>query len=257
MMKESIDIYEEIFYSNREFKGAIVEKHIKKYIEIDNIYPQNQSFFIIINTSRKNYEFVSQNFTTVLGHDIKLMKTVGPKYFMSFFHPEDLPIWLNVSKDLMDYAIEKIDLIDRKKLLFTYNFRIQNKSGKYQNITAHLTPIEFDSHGIPVLAISHYTVIGDGEFMPIIGSIKKLNANNVYETLFYKNYSQQEISNKLSKREIDIVQELALNYSSKDIANKLYISPHTVDQHRRNILRKLKFKSTGELVQYCKSYNLF
>ncbi len=256
-MKEAIDIYQEIFISNKEFKGEIVEKQIEKYKEIDNLYPQNQSFFIIINTSTKSYDFVSQNFNFILGLDIHLMKNLGPEYFLSFFHPDDLPIWLGVSKDLMDFALQKVDLNDRKKILFTYNFRIKNIKGKYQNITAHLTPIKFDSTGTPVLAISHYTVVGEGEFLPIIGSIKKLNKNNVYETLFYKNYSQEEISNKLSKREIDIVQELALNYSSKDIANRLYISSHTVDQHRRNILKKLKFKSTGELVQYCKSYNLF
>ena len=257
MMKDSIDIYEEIFFSNKEFKGAIVEKHIKKYMEIDNIFPKNQSFFIIINTSRKSYEFVSQNFNIVLGHDIHKMKTLGPAYFLSFFHPDDLPVWLDASKDLMHYTLNEVDINDRKNIWFTYNFRIKNIKNKYQNITAHLTPIELDSLGNPVIAISHYTVVGEGEFSPIIGSIKKLNKNNAYETLFYKNYSQEEFSNKLSKREIDIVQELALNYSSKDIANRLYISPHTVDQHRRNILRKLQFKSTDELVQYCKSYNLF
>ncbi len=256
-MKDTIDIYQEIFISNKEFKGEIVKKQIEKYKEIDNIYPKNQSFFIIINTSTKSYDFVSQNFNFVLGLDIQLMKTRGPEYFLSFFHPDDLPIWLSVSKDLMNFALLEVDLEERTRLLFTYNSRIKNIKGKYQNITAHLTPIKFDSTGAPVLAISHYTVVGEGEFLPIIGSIKKLNKNDVYETLFYKNYSQEEISNKLSKREIDIVQELALDNSSKEIAKRLFISSHTVDQHRRNILKKLNFRSTGELVQYCKSNNLF
>ncbi len=256
-MKNTIDLYEEIFISNKEFKGEIVEKHIKKYIEIDNIYPQNLSFFIVINTSRKSYDFISQNFNTTLGHDISLMKSEGPKYFLSLFHPDDLPIWLNVSKELMDFTINKIDRKDRKKLLFTYNFRIRNSKGKYQNILAHLTPIEFDSHGIPVLAVSHYTIVGEGNYRPIIGGMKMLNKKNVYETIFYKNYSKEALSNKVSKREIDIIQELALDKSSKEIANRLCISSHTVDQHRRNILKKLNFKSTGELVQYCKTNNYF
>jgi DNA-binding CsgD family transcriptional regulator len=256
-MKDTIDLYEEIFISNREFKGEIVGNHIKKYIEIDNIYPQNQSFFIVINTSRKSYEFISQNFNTILGHDISLMKSIGPKYFLSFFHPDDLPLWLNISKELMDYTSDKVDFDDRKKLLFTYNFRIKNASGKYQNILAHLTPIEFDTFGTPVMAISHYTIVGEGDYKPLIGAIKILNKKNVYETLFYKNYSHEALSNKVSKREIDIIQELALNKSSKEIADRLCISSHTVDQHRRNILKKLNFKSTGELIQYCKTNNYF
>lgn len=256
-MKSTIDLYEEIFISNKEFKGAIVEKHIKKYIEIDNIYPQNQSFFIVINTSRKCYEFISDNFKTVLGHDINLMKSVGPKYFLAFIHPDDLPIWLNVSKELMEYTSKNIEPIERKKLLYTYNFRIKNSKNKYQNIIAHLTPIAFDSFGTPVLAVSHYTVVGEGQFKPLIGAIKVLNNKNNYETIFYKNYSQEALSNKLSKREIDIIQELAMGRSSKEIADKLCISSHTVDQHRRNILKKLEFKSTGELIEHCKSNNYF
>ncbi len=256
-MKDTIDLYEEIFTSNKEFEGEIVERHIKKYIEIDNIYPQNLSFFIVINTSRKRYEFISQNFYTILGHDISLMKSIGPKYFLSLFHPNDLPIWLNISKELMDFTSKQIELEKRKKLLFTYNFRIKNSKGEYQNILAHLTPIELDSSGTPVLAISHYTIVDEGVNNSIIGAIKVLNKNNVYETIFYKNYSQEALSNKLSKREIDIIQELALDKSSKEIADRLCISPHTVDQHRRNILKKLSFKSTRELIQYCKTNNYF
>lgn len=256
-MIDTLNLYDEIFISNKEFKGKIVEKHIKKYSEIDNIYPQNQSFFIVINTSRKRYEFISHNFSTVLGHDINLMKSIGPKYFLSFFHPDDLPTWLNISKELLEFTTEQVDKEDKKKLLFTYNFRIKNSRGKYQNILAHLTPIEFDSIGTPVMAVSHYTIVGEGSYKPLIGAIKILNKKNVYETVFYKNYSQQALSNKLSKREIDIIQELAQDRSSKEIADRLCISSHTVDQHRRNILKKLKFKSTGELVQYCKSHNYF
>lgn len=256
-MKNTIDLYQEIFNSDKVIKGAIVEKHIKKYMEIDNIYPQNQSYFIIINTSIKKYEFVSQNFNTILGHDIDQMKKLGPEYYLSFFHPDDLPIWLDVTRKLMRFALENVEPDDRKKLLFSYNFRIRNKSNQYLNIIAHLSPIETDSIGKPVLAIAHYTVVGEGDFIPITGSVKQLNKNNVYETLFYKNYSRDELSDKLSKREIDIIQELALNYSSKEIAKRLFISPHTVDQHRRNILKKLNFKSTEALIQYCKSNNLF
>lgn len=254
-MKSPIDLYEEIFISNEEFSGDIIEKHIKKYIEIDNIYPQNQSFFIVINTSRKSYEFISNNFNSVLGHSIALMKSNGPKYFLSFFHPDDLAIWLNISKELMEYTLKNIEVNKRKQLLYTYNFRIKNSRNKYQNILAHLTPIEFDSNGTPVMAISHYTIVGEGQYRPLIGVIKILNKNNVYETIFYKNYSHEAFSNKLSKREIDVIQELAMGKSSKEIADRLYISSHTVDQHRRNILKKLKFKSTDELIEHCKSNN--
>ena len=45
-----------------------------------------------------------------------------------------------------------------------------------------------------------------------------------------------------------MIRLLVLNLTSKEISEKLNISSHTVDTHRRNILKKLKISSTGELV---------
>ncbi len=52
----------------------------------------------------------------------------------------------------------------------------------------------------------------------------------------------------LSKREIEIVSHLANGLTTKEIAEKLFLSNHTVDTHRRNILRKSAVKNTAQLV---------
>ena len=250
-------LYKEILSSNESFKNSIVEKHINKYKEIDKIYPSNQSFFMIINTAKLKYEFVSTNFKHIVGYNTEIIKKQGPNFFMSLFHPDDLKLWLHEIKDFMEMTINDFKLEDRKKLLYSYNFRLKNIKNDYINIIAHLTPIEFDTSGKPFMAISHYTLTSEEKENPMIGSIKIMNKNNVYETVFYKNYSQENITNILTKREIDIIQELALEKSSKEIGERLFISSHTVDQHRRNIINKLKFKSTDELIQHCKSNNYF
>ena len=56
------------------------------------------------------------------------------------------------------------------------------------------------------------------------------------------------LSDGISNRERDVIRLLLLDYSSKLISEKLNISSHTVDTHRRNILKKLNVSSTGELV---------
>ena len=60
----------------------------------------------------------------------------------------------------------------------------------------------------------------------------------------------QNLKNKysLTQREIEIVELIAQCKSSKEIANILFISRHTVDTHRRNILAKTKMKTTTELL---------
>lgn len=52
----------------------------------------------------------------------------------------------------------------------------------------------------------------------------------------------------LSDREYDIVKLLAKGLSSSEIGDKLFLSHHTVETHRRNILTKTGAKNTVELM---------
>jgi len=54
----------------------------------------------------------------------------------------------------------------------------------------------------------------------------------------------------LTPREQQITRLLAEGLSTKDIAEQLFISPKTVENHRSNIMNKLDLHSTMELVRY-------
>jgi len=54
----------------------------------------------------------------------------------------------------------------------------------------------------------------------------------------------------LTMREREIIKLIAEGKSSKDIAGLLFISSRTVQHHRANIMRKLNFKKTADLVKY-------
>jgi DNA-binding NarL/FixJ family response regulator len=54
----------------------------------------------------------------------------------------------------------------------------------------------------------------------------------------------------LTPREREIVQLVAEGKSTKEVADKLKISPKTADTHRTNIMRKLNLHSVSELVRY-------
>ncbi len=55
---------------------------------------------------------------------------------------------------------------------------------------------------------------------------------------------------QLSKREIEIVQQLKLGFSSREIALLLDIGTKTVEVHRYNILRKLHIKNSASLINF-------
>lgn len=61
---------------------------------------------------------------------------------------------------------------------------------------------------------------------------------------------------RLTKREMEIIYLLARDYNNPKIADRLSISRHTVEQHRKNINRKLGINSSFQLFQYALAFNL-
>ena len=55
---------------------------------------------------------------------------------------------------------------------------------------------------------------------------------------------------ELSKREIVILKNIALGLTHQEIADKLFISIHTVNTHRKNINKKLGIKTVPGLIVY-------
>ncbi|WP_069132497.1 LuxR C-terminal-related transcriptional regulator [Rhodohalobacter halophilus] len=58
------------------------------------------------------------------------------------------------------------------------------------------------------------------------------------------------VSNKLTKRETEVLKLIVEGHTSPEIAKMLFISPRTVETHRSNLMNKLKIKNTAALVRY-------
>lgn len=61
---------------------------------------------------------------------------------------------------------------------------------------------------------------------------------------------------KLSPREIEIIQNVAEGFSNKEIAERLFLSIHTVTTHRKNIMSKLGVNNTAGLMMYAIRKNI-
>tara|TARA_R110002049_G_scaffold616_20_gene3654 strand:+ start:10023 stop:10703 length:681 start_codon:yes stop_codon:yes gene_type:complete len=56
--------------------------------------------------------------------------------------------------------------------------------------------------------------------------------------------------NLLSKREIEVLEYICEQYTTQEIADKMFISPRTVEGHRNNLLLKTQSKNVAGLVIY-------
>ena len=56
----------------------------------------------------------------------------------------------------------------------------------------------------------------------------------------------------LTKREKEVVKLICMDCTTQEIATALFLSPQTIDTHRKNILHKLGLRNSAGLVRYAK-----
>ncbi len=61
----------------------------------------------------------------------------------------------------------------------------------------------------------------------------------------------------LSKRELEILRLIGCGKTRNEIAEELFISKHTLDNHRKHIRQKLEINTTAELFRYIHAFDLF
>lgn len=60
----------------------------------------------------------------------------------------------------------------------------------------------------------------------------------------------------ITKRELDVLRLIALEYSGTEIAEKLFIAPTTVETHRKHLMQKLGVQTTIGLVKYAIKFQI-
>jgi DNA-binding CsgD family transcriptional regulator len=78
----------------------------------------------------------------------------------------------------------------------------------------------------------------------VLKNIKEFLSNAEIST------SKESANQSLSEREKEIVKLVALGRTNKEISDMLFISPHTVITHRKNITAKLQIKTIAGLTVY-------
>jgi DNA-binding CsgD family transcriptional regulator len=80
--------------------------------------------------------------------------------------------------------------------------------------------------------------------------IDKLLDDNYYFRNYFKRFAA------LTRREKEIISKVVLGLSNAEIGECLFISRDTVAQHRKNINRKLEFKTYYELIKFAEVFEL-
>lgn len=173
---------------------------------------------------------------------------------ISIIHPEDMHFVAKAEEAAIDYLYNKLGRDKVMKYKASYCFRIKNAEGDYRMVSHQAIVLSTDEKGnfgnaLNIITdISHITATNNYTFSMIglAGEPSFLNLETGFQPT-----PLQPLNSTFSNREIEIVKLIAEGLQSKQIAEKLNISVHTVHTHRKNILEKSGVKSTGHLISRC------
>ncbi len=212
----------------------------------------------IINLHTLHYEYLSPNYGRFFGEKAyQRLKREGVKSSFQDQHPEDRKIIQNSVYPTIHQTLKKLSPSQKLRAKGTYNFRFKKNNGAYGHYIQSNIILKLNIAGDPLLDFGFITEVAESSYSRKIElCISLLNEENIYETILEKDFPIFQPSENLTKREVEITRLIANGYSSKEIAQQLYISTHTVNTHRRNILVKWKMRSMTEVVNFAKEISI-
>lgn len=236
---------------NQNFDGKEYSFDIEVYRKLTNVIHVGDFYYFIFNFPNQNFEYISEGITKVLGYN---KEEINMKFILELIHPEDRESMAKFENAFMLFLLEQPeDKVSLYKL--SYDIRFKHKSGKYKRILhqsviiQHETPYKFYRSLNVQTDIGHIKKSKKQSFR-IIG----LDGEPSYE---YEDIFPNEASKipDFTKREREILELMIGGTKSTDISEKLFISLHTVNVHRKNILSKSECKSVNELILKAQSEN--
>ena len=239
-----------------EFKNMIVDP-IKSTISIDiidqiaSLFAAGSYYYFIYNFDNHSMEFVNSGIADILGIE---STTFSMDTLFELMHPEDLDKMHEKELKATYFLFNKIPKEDLLHYKVVYLMRLKHKNGTYKTILHQSKALAISGNGrIQKVLCIHtditYLNVPFDHKISIISQKRPSYYSIDTETTF--NLIENRFKNIFSIREKEIIQKISEGKDFNEIAEQLFVSPHTINTHKRNILKKSGCKNTAELITKC------
>lgn len=237
-------------FDEKSLDYSQLDKHISFLKQLAIVENSSLSIF---DLNKKKYVFIHSKLLPLIGLSDKEMLEGGPQLFYSLIHPEDVPILIEAYYLFIDF-ISRLEFENRKRIKLMCDFRMKDRNGEYKRFLNQLVPLELDSRGnIWLMLILYDLYIGKDLFSVAQRKMFDLQTN---EIIFFEKDIGKNKEPLLTKREKEVLRLMAKGMPSKKIADELFLSINTVNNHRRKILEKTKTENTAMAIQYGMSFGI-
>ncbi|MBS1747901.1 MAG: helix-turn-helix transcriptional regulator [Bacteroidetes bacterium] len=251
---EKIDRYWKNLQPHLQADFVSKEKWKKSINFLEQVSFQNSVIVLIWNVLLKRYVFALDK-RNICGQPMEAyLGENGVDFSISKMHPLTMDANLIMQQKSFE-VFNSLSSQDKLKLVISFDGLYKmGGSGSFHFLQQAIC-IELDSNGNGILFLSY---IHD------ISHLKKNNTANLVTSypgqicMWNYNFGNKtlETTASLSRQEKTILGFLSKGKSSKEIADELFISPLTVDTHRRKLLKKTNCIDTTGMITYSKLVGL-
>ena len=231
-------------------KPMDVKFELEIHKKLLDIFQVGDYYYYICNLYKVELEYINDKVKEVL--KLNSSSDFSVEYIYENIHPDDKNRFIAHEQKVTDFFI---NLPSEKVLKYkvSYDYRLRCGDGTYKWILMQTVTIQTDENGavIRVLGaqtdITHLKTNNQPSGLSFIG----LEGEKSYYNVKVDDYISIQPTNEthnLTNREKEVLGLIVKGKTSVQIASILFISKHTVDSHRKNILRKTNSKSVSELL---------
>jgi DNA-binding CsgD family transcriptional regulator len=218
-------------------------------LKLEELTGENDQYFQVFDLGKMKFLFTSKNIFPMLG---VTAEDINPGHYTQLVHPDDEER-LGQARARV-YKMEKeIFKAQKGSALTSYNLRIRNSGGNYNNL--FVQDYMFYSP-IPYKAVFLIQVITNIDWYKMKKDRFHHYVGNDLSLFKFPDQKLLDMGPDLSYREFEIIRLIEAGLSSQEIADRLFLSVHTVNTHRSNILEKTGKTSVSDLIYEFKEKGL-
>ncbi len=186
----------------------------------------------------------------VLQYDMSLYTAEnGVDFSLANFHPA----YIHAIQLMNQCIMVQLNLnphipVDKISASFDALYRV--KDGNYLHMVQQIVPVETDSNGKPFLFLSYVRDVTHLKKQPSSSLVFTTpDESKLWKYCFQKN--ELEVVMPFTTQEKKILLLLSEGKQTRQIADMLSVSRHTIDTHRRNMLAKTSCIDSTALIVYC------
>jgi hypothetical protein len=218
-------------------------------LKLEELTGDNDQYFQVFDLGQMKFLFTSRNIFRMIG---VTAEEINPGHYTHLIHPDDEERLCQARSRV--YKMEKeIFKAQKGSALTSYNLRVRNDAGNYNNL--FVQDYMFYSP-IPYKVVFLIQVITNIDWYKMKKDRFHHYAGNDLSLFRFPDRELLETGPDLSYREFEIIRLIEAGLGSKEIADKLFLSIHTVNTHRSNILGKCDKSQVSDVIYEFKEKGL-